>query len=60
MANPGNRRLWRFIYFSAIPVLAVLAGLLLVRGDAVSTGLGVLLGLAAAAALLVPFMRRRG
>lgn len=57
----GDRRarwIWRFIWFSAVPFLTLLGVLLLLREDTVFKALGVLVVVAAAAALLAPQLIR--
>ncbi len=60
MRNRDQKRLWRFLSFSAAPFLTILAVLLVQREDRVSQLFGALVAGAAVLALIGPLVLRRG
>ena len=59
MRSPRSQSRWRLIAYSAAPFLAVLAVVLIQRGGTASQILGVLAGVAAVLALIVPIVTQR-
>ena len=56
MNDSRRRRLWRTISFSAVPLLTLLAVVLIRSGNGILQFLGALAGIAAAGALVGPFV----